>query len=276
LHVIFAILTPEDTARKARYHWTIDKGKFTPDPLSDKALVDFTGLPDGTPVQVSFSVIGFGWELKGSGVIYVGGNKARCPTVKITPSSATAPPGKAITFTSKIENGLPGLDHTYNWQVEGGGVIGSGQGTPSITVEETDKLKPGTRIRATVDVRGLPGCETTNTATVEIAAATARKIDEFAGLVGRAEKDRLDQLMLQLVIHQSDIAYVMVYSGPTTPKGSAASNMRRIRNIVEGWGGIVAPRVRVVDGGRRDKPTREIWLVPPGAAPPKPTRSVDL
>ena len=88
-----------------------------------------------------------------------------CPVIKVTASADENKEGAALSFTGNVS---PGGDYTYNWSISDG-VITSGQGTSSITVDS--KGKAGGSITATVDVGGVnKNCTSTSSATVMVIA----------------------------------------------------------------------------------------------------------
>jgi hypothetical protein len=207
----------------------------------------------------------------------VGPAAPKCPIVTVTPSSATIAAGKVITFTSKVEYGFRAADTPYSWRVEGGTIAG-GQGTPSITVEQTAGLQPGAKITATVDVGPSTwSCEPKGTATVEIvgsARPTAEKMHEFGALETSAQQGKLDLLTVVLRQEKEYLGYVMVYAGRYVSKTEAEREVRQIRDYFDSCCAEIAKRVRVINAGRRKERVRELWLVPPGVEPPKATPTV--
>ena len=95
----------------------------------------------------------------------------KCPTITVNTSSSQVPAGSYAMFTADTK-GLPGnITPTYNWSVSSG-VISSGQGTSSITVE----LNDAGSCTATVDIGGLPRECTSYSSTTVIVSKAPDKI----------------------------------------------------------------------------------------------------
>ncbi len=65
--------------------------------------------------------------------------------------------------------------------------------------------------------------------------------------------------------------YIIAYSGARSRSGEADRMGRRAIEYLTAQRGISAGRLVFVNGGGRDRNTYELWIVPQGAEPPRPT-----
>lgn len=105
----------------------------------------------------------------------------------------------------------------------------------------------------------------------------AEEFLEYSGdeTLCETEMAHLDRYTIQVQNNPKHIAYVIVYGGQY---GTARHEMRqrraRIRRYLVKNRKIEPERVRVVNGGFRDKVTVELWIVACGEKLPKPTPTV--
>lgn len=101
-----------------------------------------------------------------------------------------------------------------------------------------------------------------------------RKVDDFQFLDSDSESARLDGFAIELEKESLSRGYIISYNQRDIPPGRF---LRRIygdkRYLVEGRG-IEASRIVVINGGYRGEFRTELWLVPNGGSPPKPTPTV--
>jgi hypothetical protein len=193
-----------------------------------------------------------------------------CPKLEVKTATQPVREGMPVKFTGAITGGDSKVMPMYDWSVSSG-VIRSGQGTNTIEVDTTgagaDKA-----IYATILVGGYPpDCVMTAGATA-IIAGPAQKMDEYGVISTEEQEARLDAFISKLT--SADNAYIIAYGGKTSPRGTAYSNLRAIRaHILKR--GAPSDRVYTVDGGFREQPSHELWVVPIGAEPPRPTPTVD-
>jgi hypothetical protein len=100
-------------------------------------------------------------------------------------------------------------------------------------------------------------------------------VDEFS-LVGDCEfGGRLDSFLVELTQRPGSHGYIINYKGTdelpeqrgANPRETAISNHISFRNFD-------AVRITVVRGGYRPQVMTELWVVPPGANPPEPSKTV--
>src|SRR5215212_1571619 len=189
-----------------------------------------------------------------------------CPNVTINcPDVQQA--GTPVTFTASVSGGTPGITPVYNWVVSAGQVI-SGQGTPTITVDTAGLA--GQPITATVEVAGYQlDCRASCQASVP-APPDSKKFDEIGEVARDDEKARFDVFAIELQNSPGAQGYIIAYGGRNKRFGTGRQRAERARDYLVGTRGIDASRIVILDGGARDTGSTQLWLVPAGAAPPRP------
>jgi hypothetical protein len=182
-------------------------------------------------------------------------------------------PGERLTFIANISGGDPTVTPTFKWRVSVG-TISSGQGTSSITV---DASKAASRsVTATVEVVGYePACAMLDSCTFLPGDPTrARKVDEYRNLGHSEEKSRLDLLAVELNSDLTAQGYLICYGGRRTEPGEARHRCEDAKSYLVSDHGADATRIVAVEGGRRDVPTVELWIVSFGAQRPQASPTV--
>jgi hypothetical protein len=189
-----------------------------------------------------------------------------CPNVAIYCPDVVQT-GAPITFTASASGGTPGITPVYNWRVSAGTIL-SGQGTPTITVDTAGLA--GQPITATVEVAGYNlDCRASCQASVP-ALPNPTKYDEFGEIPRDDEKARLDNFAIELQNNPGSQGYIIAYGGRRSKFGDGKKRSERARDYVVQTRGIDASRIVVIDGGARETAATELWIVPPGANPPRP------
>lgn len=177
--------------------------------------------------------------------------------------------GTPMKFVAAVSGKTDNLTLEYEWKVSAG-TIASGQGTCAIIVDTTG-LADGTNITAEVKVKGFPeNCP--NTAS-ETGSVVSRKMswnfDEFGRLANDEVRARLDTFFLELGNDPSAQAYIINYG----TDAEITARERLIRNHAA-MRKFDANRITFVRGGANPKGEKGVWtvvwIVPPGAEPPKP------
>lgn len=107
--------------------------------------------------------------------------------------------------------------------------------------------------------------------------ARARKFDEF-GVVGHCDVTaRLDNLAIQLQNRKSSRAAIVSYGpeGEAATVGTGKYNLEFIKAYLLNTRGITENQLEMIYGGRNSdltQPKIELWVLPKGAAPPKPEK----
>jgi len=98
-----------------------------------------------------------------------------------------------------------------------------------------------------------------------------RSFAEFPAISFNEDKANLDNFAVALQGEPGSQGYVIVYSGRRSRPGRATQLGERSRQYLVNTRNIEASRVVVINGGTRERDSFELWLVPQGAAPPRPT-----
>jgi hypothetical protein len=206
--------------------------------------------------------------------------KSPCPfPVNISaPNQVTE--GEIITYSADVAySGNASLRYTWKVTPASARVI-SGLGTPTLNVDSTGL--GGQRITATLtadDGSSDPACAQSAQAVSIIApmkkiVLVSREFDECINCTFDDQKARLDNLAVELQNDPSTRAYIIAYGGRMSPVGQVEKLMSRAREYIVTQRGIDASRLTVVNGGYREEDSVELWIVPSGAAAPRPTPTV--
>jgi hypothetical protein len=102
----------------------------------------------------------------------------------------------------------------------------------------------------------------------EPATERARKLDSFGEIQYSDLMARLDNLAVQLYNEPWSRGVIAAYGAKHKFPGWPLRRARDAFNYLVETRGIDRARLSVVNGGLRGETTHELWLVPPGAAPP--------
>lgn len=206
--------------------------------------------------------------------------KVPCPFPVNISAAKQVTEGEIITYTADVAySGTNSL--RYNWKITPSSArIISGQGSSTLNVDSTGL--GGQRITATLiadDGSSYPECSQTVQAVsvvtpLEKKIIVAREFDECNSCSLDDQKARLDNLAVELQNDPSTRAYILAYGGRMSPLGQVEKLMSRSRDYLITQRGIDASRIEVVNGGFREEDSVELWIVPSGAAAPKPTPTV--
>lgn len=198
---------------------------------------------------------------------------ASCPQVTVScPDSVEV--GADLTFSVSVSGGASYVTPTFNWTVSAGS-IKSGQGTSTIVVDTTDTA--GQTITATVDVGGFSReCSTAASCTTSIGgkAAPAAKFGEYVTQDLSANKEKLDEFVLALLNDPDAQGYIIAYGGRTSRLEDAQKAADNATEYTMNTRKMDGARTLSGVGGYREKPTIELWIAPPGGAPPMATPTV--
>lgn len=206
--------------------------------------------------------------------------KSPCPFPVNISAPKQVTEGEIITYTADVAYG-GNVALRYNWKVTPSSAkIISGLGSPTLNVDSTGL--GGQRITATLtadDGSSDPACIQSAQAVsvitpLEKKIIVAREFDECNSCSLDDQKARLDNLAVELQNDPSTRAYILAYGGRMSPLGQVEKLMSRSRDYLITQRGIDASRLVVVNGGFREEDSVELWLVPSGAAAPKPTPTV--
>lgn len=198
----------------------------------------------------------------------------RCPTVTVS-CVDTSVPGESIKFTANVSGADPDVTPTWKWTVPGFRIL-SGQDTFEITVDTTGIVV--STVVATVEISGGydRGCSMKADCTTNIFnCPTAHKLDEYGDIRVGDEKQRLDHFTDVLRNDPAAQGYLVCYGGRRSRANEAQRRCDRAMNFLVVSRSMETSRIVTVDGGFREKPTVELWLVPSGAVPPSVSPTVD-
>lgn len=100
------------------------------------------------------------------------------------------------------------------------------------------------------------------------------KFDEYANIPFSDEKARLDNLASHLQQESKLIGYIITYAGRQAHTGEAKTHADRAKNYLVNERSIDSERVMTKDGGNREKPMVELYLLPRDVSPPTATLTV--
>jgi len=203
--------------------------------------------------------------------------KSPCPFPVSVSAPQQATDGEIVTYNADVAySGKSAL--RYNWKITPSSArIISGLGSPTITVDSTGV--GGQRIIVTLTVddgSSDPTCAQTaqafsTIAPIEKRVLVAQEFDECNSCTNDDQKARLDNLAIELQNDPTTRAYIIAYGGRKSPVGQVQRLMSRARDYLIAQRGIDASRLSVINGGFREQDSVELWIVPSGATPPRPT-----
>ena len=191
-----------------------------------------------------------------------------CPAIGVQGPTHQIRDGQRVVFSANIAGGDPKVSPTIVWNTSGGAIM-QGHNTRRIEVDTTGAGATSEReVRADVWVGGYaPECTSQASGSVKI-IPPASKFGEFGVVDDETLKRNLDALTKYLA-QSPDNLLLIAYAGRNTERGFTQKWIKRIRD------GIVTEippgRVAIADGGYREEPVFEFWIVPAGAEMPRPT-----
>lgn len=102
-----------------------------------------------------------------------------------------------------------------------------------------------------------------------------RKFDEYGKLRTKDENARLDNLVLEMKSDPSITVYIISYGGRKSRPKDALLMANTAKKYSLKRGKFKSSRIVTMNGGYREEPMTEIWIVPPGANTPEVTPTVD-
>ena len=204
-----------------------------------------------------------------------------CPYPVNVTAPATVSDGDIVTFTADVGyQGPSALNYTWTVSPPAARIL-SGVGTPTITVDSSGLgNRRVTAILVVDDGSGDRSCRQTAQAATGVSGVptitpSGRRFDEFPSIAHDDDKARFDNLAIELQNSPGSTGYVIAYAGRGSRAGEADRMTRRALGYLTATRGISRDRLVVINGGRRDSNTFELWVVPQGAEPPRPSPTQD-
>lgn len=241
-------------------------------------------FPNGTPWTQTFNIIA---GRKNCIALNYRPRTIEIPAIAASPCpypvNVTAPAqvadGDIVTFTADVAyQGPSALNYTWTVSPPAARIL-SGVGTPTITVDSSGLgNKRVTAILVVDDGSGDRSCRQTAQAATGVSGLPTitppKRFDEFPSIAHDDDKARFDNLAIELQNNPGATGYIIAYAGRNSRAGEADRMTRRAADYLSTARGISRDRLVVINGGYRDSNSFELWLVPQGAEPPRPTPTV--
>ena len=193
-----------------------------------------------------------------------------CPKITLKAPDKPVRDGASVKLTASLNGGDKKVTPIFDWSISAG-MIRSGQGTSSIEVD-TSGAGADRAIYATLLIGGYsPECTSSENAVIPV-AGPAKMVDEFGALPETELSSKIESMIAS--VSPDDQVHIIGYAGRKDVRGFASSTLRQIRSAAL-KAGMPADRLATVDGGYREEPIFEFWLVPVGAEPPAPSPTVN-
>jgi hypothetical protein len=181
-----------------------------------------------------------------------------CPNIWLYAQEFHLDDTKEAVFAAEL---YPKAESSFSWRVSAGTII-EGQGTKSIKVDVH-----GIRsLRVGVLADGVSNECPRATFDVFDIGKRPLLLDEFGGLPTSDLRARLDAFF-QAVSENPTFAGYMILYGKRKAPSSIDSSIRLVSNHIR-FRNFPNHRVKIVKGGYREDGGMELWLLPPGVAPP--------
>jgi hypothetical protein len=201
-----------------------------------------------------------------------------CPYPVNVTAPAQVTDGDIVTFTADVAyQGPSALNYTWTVSPPAARIL-SGVGTPTITVDSSGLgNKRVTAILVVDDGSGDRSCRQTAQAATGVSGLPTitpiKRFDEFPSIAHDDDKARFDNLAIELQNNPGATGYVIAYAGRKSRPGEADRMAKRAADYLTTTRGITRDRIVVINGGQRESNSFELWIVPQGAEPPRPTPS---
>ena len=204
--------------------------------------------------------------------------KSPCPYPVNVSAPSSVREGDMITFSADVAYGGPSALN-YTWTISPPTArITQGAGSPTITVDTTGAGNQRvTAILVVDDGSGDRQCRQRAQSLTNVVAlppppqVTGRKFGEFPSISFNEDKANFDNFAVELQADPTAQGYIIVYNGRKSRPGRLSTLVNRSRDYIVNTRNIDYSRIVVMNGGVRDVDTIELWVVPKGAAPPRPT-----
>jgi hypothetical protein len=119
------------------------------------------------------------------------------------------------------------------------------------------------------------GCFASQASNKDCEGLTPPAFDSFGKVSESDEKLHLDNFGIALLGDRTGTGYIISYAGKRAAVGEAKEWAERARSYLINVRGLPAVQLTVIDGGYRETPTMELYLVKSNDCPPTPTPTVD-
>ncbi|HEX7331039.1 MAG TPA: hypothetical protein VF290_06040 [Pyrinomonadaceae bacterium] len=250
--------------------------------LTTKAQLDqFGGIPESRVICVDGGVREYAtvelWILPVQGKPpspapeFAAEQIVKCYPLRVSGETYARSRKSPLKFSAAFTLNRPGSPFEYFWSVKNGEIV-DGQGTDSITVQPNDGTE--TNVSARVELKGFSAeCNETASSTTVVGVSPYR-LSNFEENYSEALDINLDLLTDILQKHPHLHGYILVYGGRITGRGAAEKKGGRARYYLNEIRGVPESRFSIANGGYREKPMFEIWVVEEGFKP-KPSATVD-
>jgi hypothetical protein len=180
--------------------------------------------------------------------------------------------GKPVSFVLNIQGGDPRAQANIVWSTTAG-AIAAGQYTRKIDVDSTGAGASYDRmIKADVWIGGYaPECVLQGSASVKI-IPPATKFGEF-GEVPQEQLAFNAKTLAAALAETQDNLVIIGYAGRRSERNFTFNWLRKLKDELV-INGVDGKRVNATDGGFREEPMFEFWIVPTGAEMPRPSPTV--
>lgn len=104
---------------------------------------------------------------------------------------------------------------------------------------------------------------------------TPPHFDFYQNISFNDEKSRLDNFVINLMREKDRTGYIIAYAGKRARPGEARARAERAKNYLVKVRRFDRNRLKAIDGGYREEPEVELFLVPDGICPPTGAPTID-
>jgi hypothetical protein len=104
---------------------------------------------------------------------------------------------------------------------------------------------------------------------------TPPRFDFYGNIDPEIEKLRLDNFAITLMDEKDRTGYIIAYAGTRARAGEGKAHAERAKSYLVTVRHFPANRLKAIDGGHRDEPEVDLYVVPSRICPPIPTPTVD-
>jgi hypothetical protein len=192
--------------------------------------------------------------------------------MQVQSQAKTIREGQPVVFTARVTGGDKNVTPSILWNLSSGS-IQDGQGTQRITVDSTG-AGMYREIVAELWIGGYAAeCQMQSAPFRVGVVPPAVKYLEFGEVPTDDENEKI-AAAVSAALQANDRLYVIGYAGRKSERMFASTALRRMRDQMLKVG-MTAARVGAYDGGFREEPAFEFWIVPDGSEPPRPTPTID-